>query len=67
MHQIIVIIFATLAAMAFISAQISINGFALPRSRINDMPIKRQQQEATYQWPRVDGPPESFPPLDLLV
>jgi nuclear transport factor 2 (NTF2) superfamily protein len=67
MHQIIVIIFATLSAMALTTAQISINGLTLPRSSINDMPIKRQQQEATYQWPRVDGPQESFPPLDLLV
>lgn len=68
MRYIIFVIFAALF-MALAKAQVSINGITLPLRSLddgNDLEVKRAEQ-VTFQWPRVDGPPQNFPDLKLLA
>lgn len=69
--------FFTAFFIAFVNAQQTINGIALPREVFEvEEYVKRDldsngvptpsSDAPTFQWPRVDGPPENFPPIKDL-
>ena len=62
-------IFAAAFLMTLANAQVSMNGISLPLRGYDDYDNAlqiRQSEPSTFQWPRIDGPPETFPALDLL-
>lgn len=67
--------------VALVNAQQSINGIPLPREPLetevlsivankrdldaNGLPTP-PENATTFQWPRIDGPPENFPQIEKL-